>query len=97
MTKNDFYKLAKAKNEVWRGFFTEEELKENAELYKVEYDVSIEQCKPTPAMTELCRLLVEDMDKADYEDCQNILDIETMNRILLEEMEALRWESISTM
>lgn len=81
MDYEDFLKIANYLNEVNRYTFTEREVKINARFYKADYDYSIEKGKPCSTMETLCRLLLEDMDKADYEDCIEFFDNVTMNRI----------------
>ena len=82
----DFYDIAEYGNENWKGSFTPREIACNAYDYKVEYDYSIEQGKPTRTMTELCKLICEDMDYADYaeiqEESENVLTVEKMKQIL---------------
>ena len=82
----DFYDIAEYGNENWKGNFSPREIANNAYDYKVEYDYSIEQGKPTHTMIELCKLICEDMDYADYEEIQeeseNSLKVEKMKQIL---------------
>lgn len=86
MSFEDFYKLAEYGNENWKGNFTPLEIASNAYDYKIEYDYSIEHNKPTYTMIELCKLLIEDMDNADYtdtlEESENALTIERMDQII---------------
>ena len=86
MSFEDFYKLAEYGNENWKGNFSPLEIASKADDYKVEYDYSKEQNKPTRTMIELCKLLVEDMDNADYadtlEESENALTVEQMEKIL---------------
>ena len=93
MNYEDFYKIAEYGNENWKGNFSPLEIATNAYDYKVEYDYSIEQNKPTRTMIELCRLLVEDMDFQDYfetlEESENILTIEDMDKIFSDFLENL--------
>ena len=81
-----FYNIAEYGNEHWKGSFTPREIACNAYDYKVEYDYSIEQDKPTHIMIELCKLICEDMDYADYaeiqEESENALTVEKMKQIL---------------
>ena len=83
---NDFYTIAEYGNENWKGNFSPREIANNAYDYKVEYDYSIEQGKPTHTMIELCKLICEDMDYADYteiqEESENVLTVEQMKQIL---------------
>ena len=83
---SDFYTIAETGNENWKGSFTPREIACNAYEYKVEYDYSIEQGKPTRTMIELCKLICEDMDYADYaeiqEESENALTVEQMKQIL---------------
>lgn len=86
MTYYDFYAIAEYGNENWKGSFTPREIACNAYDYKVEYDYSIEQSKPTHTMIELCKLICEDMDYADYaeiqEESENAFTVEQMKQIL---------------
>ena len=86
MTYDNFYKIAEYGNENWKGCFTPREIACNAYEYKVEYDYSIEQGKPTHTMIELCKLICEDMDYADYtetqEESEKALTVEQMKQIL---------------
>ena len=86
MTYDDFYTIAEYGNEYWKGSFTPREIANNAYDYKVEYDYSIEQGKPTRTMVELCKLICEDMGYADYEEIQeeseNSFTVEQMKQIL---------------
>ena len=83
---DDFYLIAEYGNENWKGSFTPREIACNAYDYKVEYDYSIKQGKPTRTMTELCKLICKDMDYADYaeiqEESENALTVEQMKQIL---------------
>ena len=82
----DFYDIAEHGNENWKGNFTPREIANNAYDYKAEYDYSIKQGKPTRTMIELCKLICEDMDYADYaenhEESENALTVEQMKQIL---------------
>ena len=80
----DFYDIAEYGNENWKGSFTPREIANNAYDYKVEYDYSIEQGKPTRTMIELCKLCCEDMDYLNYPQIQeeNTLTVEQMQKIL---------------
>ena len=86
MEFNDFYTIAEYGNENWKGSFTPREIACNAYDYKVEYDYSIDQGKPTRTMIELCKLIYEDMDYADYaelqEESENALTVEQVRQIL---------------
>ena len=81
-----FYNIAEYGNEHWKGSFTPRESACNAYDYKVEYDYSKEHNKPTHTMIELCKLICEDMDYADYaeiqEESENALTVEQMKQIL---------------
>ena len=83
---NDFYTIAEYGNENWKGSFTPREIAYNAYDYNEEYDYSIKQGKPTRTMTELWKLICEDMDYADYaeiqEESENALTVEKMKQIL---------------
>lgn len=82
----DFYNISEYASENWKGNFTQKEIACYAYDYKVEYDYSIEQSKPTRTMIELCKLICEDMDYADYSEIQgkseSALTIEQMKQIL---------------
>lgn len=82
----DFYNISEYGNENWKGSFTPREIACNAYDYKVEYDYSIKQGKPTRTMIELCKLICEDMDYTDYaeiqEESENALTIKEMKQIL---------------
>ena len=86
MEYTDFYTIAEYGNENWKGSFIPREIACNAYDYKVEYDCSIKQGKPTHTMIELCKLICEDMDYADYtetqEESENALTVERMEKIL---------------
>lgn len=58
---HDFWTIADYGNRNWKGNFAPWEVAQNAYDYKVEYDESIQQGKPTRVMVELCKLLYEDM------------------------------------
>ena len=81
-----FYNIAEYGNEHWKGSFTPREIACNAYDYKVEYDYSKEHNKPTHTMIELCKLVWEDMDYADYaeiqEESENAFTVEQMKQIL---------------
>ena len=82
----DFYDIAEYGNENWKGSFTPREIACNAYDYKAEYDYSIKQGKPTRTIIELCKLICEDMNYADYaeiqEESENSLTVERMKQIL---------------
>ena len=86
MTYGDFYDIAEYGSKNWKGNFTPKEIACNAYDYKAEYDYSIKQGKPTRTMIELCKLICEDMDYADYtetqEESENALTVEQMKQIL---------------
>ena len=82
----DFYDIAEYGNENWKGSFTPKEIANNAYDYKAEQDYSIKQGKPARTMIELCKIICEDMDYADYaeiqEESENALTVEQMKQIL---------------
>lgn len=86
MEYEKFYNIAEYGNANWKGCFSPKEVACNAYDYKVEYDYSIKQGKPTHTMIELCKLICEDMDNADYaeiqEESENALTIKQMKQIL---------------
>lgn len=90
MEYEDFYSIAEYGNANWKGYFTQKEIARNAACnaydYKVEYDYSIKQGKPTQTMIELYKLICEDMDYAVHaeiqEQSENALTIKQMEQIL---------------
>jgi hypothetical protein len=78
----DFYDIAAHGNIVWKGNFTPREVACNAYDYKVEYDYSKVNGKPTHTMIELCKLICTDMNWVEVS--ENILTIEQMDKILKE-------------
>lgn len=60
MDYKDFYRIAKHANENWKGNFTEEEIAENAYVYKSDFDWSKENEEISPTIKELTKLLAED-------------------------------------
>ena len=86
MTYNNFYTIAEYGNENWKGSFTPREIANNAYDYLCEYQASKIKGKPTHTMIELCKLICEDMDYADYtetqEESENALTVEQMKQIL---------------
>ena len=86
MEFNDFYTIAEYGNENWKGSFTSREIACNAYDYLCEYRYSVAKGKPTRTMIELCKLICEDMDYADYaeiqEESKNALTVEQMKQIL---------------
>ena len=82
----DFYNIAEYGNENWKGSFTPREIANNAYDYLCEYQASKIKGKPTRTMIELCKLICEDMNYADYagiqEESENALTIEKMSKIL---------------
>lgn len=86
MDYNDFYTITEYGNENWKGSFTPREIACNAYDYLCEYRYSVAKGKPTRTMIELCKLIYEDMDYADYaeiqEESENALTVEKMKQIL---------------
>ena len=86
MEYSDFYDIAEYGNENWKGNFTPREIANNAYDYLCEYQASKIKGKPTRTMTELCKLICEDMDYADYaeiqEESENALTVEQMTQML---------------
>lgn len=82
----DFYNIAEYGNENWKGSFTPREIANNAYDYLCEYQASEIKGKPTRIMIELCKLICEDMDYADYaeiqEESEKALTVERMKQIL---------------
>lgn len=78
MRFEEFLKIAKYGNEMWKGNFTEEEIVVNAQDYKAEYDYSLCQGKPTRIMVSLCELISLDMGMESVE----ALTLEQMQKML---------------
>ena len=78
MTLQKFIALATVLNEMWRGKFTTDEIKDYATELWHEWLASIIEYEPTKTMISFCTNLVEDMDKGDYADVDDTLDIFTM-------------------
>ena len=89
MQYKDFYKIAKYQNDCRNNVFTDEEIACSAYDYLVEYKYSKLNGKPTPTMKSLCENLVMDMDFADYAEYENELDVETMDRVLKNQLEEI--------
>lgn len=70
MEYGNFYDIAEYGNVNWKGSFTPEEVRQNAEDYFTEWKYSNEQGKATHTMEELCKLLIEDGE----EECEQFLD-----------------------
>lgn len=62
MELKDFLRIAEYGNEMWKGCFTPEEVRQNAKDYFAEWKFSNEQGKATHTMKELCKLLIEDIE-----------------------------------
>ena len=86
MEYSDFYDITEYGNENWKGSFTPREIACNAYDYLCEYRYSVAKGKPTNTMIELCKLICEDMDYADYtetqEESEKALTVEQMKQIL---------------
>ena len=86
MEFNDFYTIAEYGSENWKGCFTPREIANNAYDYLCEYRYSVAKGKPTRTMIDLCKLICEDMDYADYaeiqEESENALTVEQVRQIL---------------
>ena len=83
MEFNDFYTITEYGSKNWKGCFTPREIACNAYDYKVEYDYSIEQGKPTHTMIELRKLICEDRNYAEIqEESENEITVERMKKIL---------------
>ena len=86
MTYDDFYLIAEYGSENWKGNFSPREIANNAYDYLCEFQESKIKGKPTRTMIELCKLICEDMDYADYtetqEESENALTGEQMKQIL---------------
>lgn len=60
MEYQDFLGLAQYGNKQWNGSFTQEEIKENAEIYYSDFQFSKRTGETTETILELLRLLEED-------------------------------------
>lgn len=60
MTYADFLQIAKYANENWKGSFTEEEVKENAEIYYADFLWPKANNKVAESIKSLCKNLEED-------------------------------------
>ena len=93
MTYKYFYKISHYLNRCNNNIFSNEEVACYAYEYLVEYEESIIQNKLTNDMIVLCTELVIDMDCHDYDDYENKIDIETMEKIFEEFLENY-WQDI---
>ena len=86
MGYDDFYLIAEYGSENWKGNFSPREIANNAYDYLCEFQASKIKGKPTRTMIELCKLICEDMDYADYaeiqEESENALTVKQMKQIL---------------
>ena len=73
MRLENFIKIAEYGNANWKGSFTPEEVRQNAEDYFVEWTRSKEQGKATHTMEELCKLLIEDIEECNSEEAEDFL------------------------
>ena len=71
MKKEDFVKIGNKLNEISRNTYTEKEMQENINIYWNEYQWSKANNKVSNILKDLIFYMVEDMDKADYEDTEN--------------------------
>ena len=62
MSFEDFYELAKYANVAWKGSFTEDEIKENADIYYSDYMWSLMNNTVSESIKTLCELLEEDIE-----------------------------------
>ena len=60
MTQKDFLRIAEYANANWKGSFTSEEVKRNAQLYWDVFEWSKKNNRPSFIITELINLLKED-------------------------------------
>lgn len=60
MKYEDFLRIAEYGNENWKGCYTEEEVKQNAENYYIDYQWSIENDTISETIKVLCENLAED-------------------------------------
>ena len=75
MKLKDFLRIAEYGNANWKGSFTPEEVKQNAEDYFAEWKYSKEQGKATHTIEELCKLLIEDIEGGSEEAEDFLYDI----------------------
>ena len=61
MTKADFLRIAEYGNEMWKGAFTPEEVRENAEIYYADFVYSKESDEVAESIKSLCRNFIEDL------------------------------------
>lgn len=82
MKKEDFVKIGNKLNEISRNTYTEKEMQENINIYWNEYQWSKANNKVSNILEDLIFYIVEDMDKADYEDTENKINtIDEMEKI----------------
>jgi hypothetical protein len=82
MKKEDFVKIGNKLNEISRNTYTEKEMQENINIYWNEYQWSKANNKVSNILEDLIFYMVEDMDKADYEDTENKINtIDEMEKI----------------
>lgn len=61
MNLKDFLRIAEYGNEMWKGSFTQEEVKENAEIYYADFQYSKENDTISETIKSLCRNLADDV------------------------------------
>lgn len=61
MKLEDFLRIAEYGNAVWKGSFTPEEVKENAEIYYADFQYSKENDTISETIKSLCKNLAEDV------------------------------------
>lgn len=82
MEKEDFVKIGNELNKISRNTYTEKEMQENVKIYWNEYQWSKANNKVSNILTDLIFYMVEDMDKADYEDTENKINtVDEMEKI----------------
>lgn len=82
ITFEDFYDIADYGNKNWKGNFSPKEIASNAHIYKADYDWSIDNNEVAPTMNSLCKLIMTDMDYADYEGLNQDVNVKEMISIL---------------
>ena len=61
MKLTDFLRIAEYGNEMWKGSFTPEEVRQNAEIYYADFQWSKANDEIAESIKSLCRNLIEDL------------------------------------
>lgn len=61
MTQKDFLRIAEYGNANWKGSFTTEEVKQNAEIYYADFQYSKENDTISETIKSLCKNLADDV------------------------------------